>query len=124
VSAPTSEANSLSAKSAWCCSDARPGGVPAGKAHAGHGGCCSLTGLGAPDAQRSRSAAPRADAGRPSTKGRVDEGLYRNFAEVIERVGDASLQLYLYHIPPVSQVRSAAPHRAAAEEISATVGGV
>src|SRR5947209_2137324 len=37
-------------------------------------------------------------------KGVSDEGLYRNFAEVIERVGDARLQLYLYHIPPVSQV--------------------
>jgi 4-hydroxy-tetrahydrodipicolinate synthase len=37
-------------------------------------------------------------------KGVSDEGLYRNFAEVIERVGDSRLQLYLYHIPPVSQV--------------------
>ena len=37
-------------------------------------------------------------------KGVSDEGLYRNFAEVIERVGDARLQVYLYHIPPVSQV--------------------
>jgi 4-hydroxy-tetrahydrodipicolinate synthase len=37
-------------------------------------------------------------------KGVPDEGLYRNFAEVIERVGDERLQLYLYHIPPVSQV--------------------
>src|SRR5499426_3861218 len=37
-------------------------------------------------------------------KGVSDEGLYRNFAEVIERVGDKRLQLYLYHIPPVSQV--------------------
>ena len=37
-------------------------------------------------------------------KGVSDEGLYRNFAEVIDRVGDARLQLYLYHIPPVSQV--------------------
>jgi 4-hydroxy-tetrahydrodipicolinate synthase len=37
-------------------------------------------------------------------KGVSDEGLFRNFAEVIERVGDARLQLYLYHIPPVSQV--------------------
>jgi 4-hydroxy-tetrahydrodipicolinate synthase len=37
-------------------------------------------------------------------KGVSDDGLYRNFAEVIERVGDARLQLYLYHIPPVSQV--------------------
>lgn len=37
-------------------------------------------------------------------KGVSDEGLYRNFAEVIERVGDARLRVYLYHIPPVSQV--------------------
>ena len=37
-------------------------------------------------------------------KGVSDEGLYRNFAEVIERVGDERLQLYLYHIPPVSHV--------------------
>ena len=37
-------------------------------------------------------------------KGVSDEGLYRNFAEVIERVGDERLRLYLYHIPPVSQV--------------------
>ena len=37
-------------------------------------------------------------------KGVSDEGLFRNFAEVIERVGDERLQLYLYHIPPVAQV--------------------
>ena len=37
-------------------------------------------------------------------KGVSDEGLYRNFATVIERVGDERLQLYLYHIPPVSNV--------------------
>jgi len=37
-------------------------------------------------------------------KGVSDEGLYRNFAEVIERVGNDRLRLYLYHIPPVSQV--------------------
>src|SRR5262245_39777189 len=37
-------------------------------------------------------------------KGVSDEGLFRNFAEVIARVGDERLQLYLYHIPPVAQV--------------------
>ncbi len=37
-------------------------------------------------------------------KGVSDDGLYRNFAEVIERVGDRRLRIYLYHIPPVSQV--------------------
>jgi 4-hydroxy-tetrahydrodipicolinate synthase len=37
-------------------------------------------------------------------KGVSDEGLYRNFSEVVQRVGDARLRVYLYHIPPVSQV--------------------
>jgi len=37
-------------------------------------------------------------------KGVSDEGLFRNFSEVIERVGDERLRLYLYHIPPVSNV--------------------
>jgi 4-hydroxy-tetrahydrodipicolinate synthase len=37
-------------------------------------------------------------------KGVSDEGLFRNYAEVIERVADSRLRLYLYHIPPVSQV--------------------
>ena len=37
-------------------------------------------------------------------KGVSDEGLFRNFSEVIERVGDERLRLYLYHIPPVSSV--------------------
>ena len=33
-----------------------------------------------------------------------DDGLYRSFAEVIERVGDNRLRVYLYHIPPIAQV--------------------
>src|SRR5438067_9585151 len=37
-------------------------------------------------------------------KGASDDGLFASFAEVIERVGDARLRIYLYHIPPVSQV--------------------
>ena len=37
-------------------------------------------------------------------KGVSDDGLFRNFAEIIERVGDERLQIYLYNIPPVSQV--------------------
>jgi 4-hydroxy-tetrahydrodipicolinate synthase len=37
-------------------------------------------------------------------KGVTDEGLFRSFAETIERVGDSRLRIYLYHIPPVSQV--------------------
>jgi len=37
-------------------------------------------------------------------KGVSDEGLFRNFAQIIERVGDDRLRIYLYHIPPVSQI--------------------
>jgi 4-hydroxy-tetrahydrodipicolinate synthase len=37
-------------------------------------------------------------------KGVSDDGLFRSFAEVIERVGDSRLRVYVYHIPPVSQV--------------------
>ena len=37
-------------------------------------------------------------------KGVSDEGLFRNFAEIIERVGDERLKVYVYHIPQVSQV--------------------
>jgi 4-hydroxy-tetrahydrodipicolinate synthase len=37
-------------------------------------------------------------------KGVSDEGLFRAFAEVIERVGDRRLRVYLYHIPPVANV--------------------
>jgi len=33
-----------------------------------------------------------------------DEGLYRHFAQVIERVGDDRLRVYLYHIPQNTQV--------------------
>jgi len=42
-------------------------------------------------------------------KGVSDEGLFRNFSEVIERVGDTRLRLYLYHIPPVAQVSISIP---------------
>lgn len=33
-----------------------------------------------------------------------EDGLFRSFAEVIERVGDTRLRIYLYHIPPVAVV--------------------
>jgi 4-hydroxy-tetrahydrodipicolinate synthase len=33
-----------------------------------------------------------------------EEGLYRYFSEVVQRVGDDRLKIYLYHIPPVAMV--------------------
>jgi len=37
-------------------------------------------------------------------KGVDDDGLYASYSEVIERVGNDHLRIYLYHIPPISQV--------------------
>jgi 4-hydroxy-tetrahydrodipicolinate synthase len=34
----------------------------------------------------------------------TEEGLYRYFSEVVQRVGDSRLRIYLYHIPPVAVV--------------------
>lgn len=34
----------------------------------------------------------------------TDDGLFRSFSEVIQRVGSDRLRVYLYHIPPVAQV--------------------
>jgi 4-hydroxy-tetrahydrodipicolinate synthase len=42
-------------------------------------------------------------------KGVSDEGLFRNFAEIIERVGSSRLRVFLYNIPPVSQVSISVP---------------
>jgi 4-hydroxy-tetrahydrodipicolinate synthase len=33
-----------------------------------------------------------------------DDGLFASYSEVIQRVGSAALQIYLYHIPPISQI--------------------
>jgi 4-hydroxy-tetrahydrodipicolinate synthase len=37
-------------------------------------------------------------------KNQSDDGLFRSYSEVIQRVGDGRLRVYLYHIPPVAQV--------------------
>jgi 4-hydroxy-tetrahydrodipicolinate synthase len=37
-------------------------------------------------------------------KGVSDDGLFRSYAEIIERVGDQRLRIHLYHIPPIAQV--------------------
>ena len=68
-------------------------------------GCCAL-----PDSVRLTSHAVKVGCAGVLMlppfyyKGVSDDGLFRSFAEVIERVGDARLRVYLYHIPPVAQV--------------------
>jgi 4-hydroxy-tetrahydrodipicolinate synthase len=37
-------------------------------------------------------------------KGVSDEGLFRSYSEVIERIGSSDLRIYLYHIPPVAHL--------------------
>ena len=100
-----SEANSLSVEERMTLLEALvQEGVPADKLMPGTG-CCALT-----DSVRLTSHAVKLGCAGVLMlppfyyKGVSDEGLYRNFAEVIERIGDARLQVYLYHIPPVSQV--------------------
>ena len=100
-----SEANSMSVEEKLELLDALvKGGVPAAALMPGTGHC-ALT-----DSVRMTREAVRLGCGGVLMlppfydKGVSDEGLYRNFSEIIERVGDDRLRLYLYHIPPVSNV--------------------
>jgi len=100
-----SEANSMSVAEKRTLLEALvAGGVPAASLMPGTGHCALSDSI-----EMTRAAVELGCAGVLMLppfyyKGVPDEGLYRNFAEVIERVGDERLQLYLYHIPPVSQV--------------------
>src|SRR2546423_3518996 len=100
-----SEANSMSVAEKRALLEALiSGGVPASSLMPGTGHCALSDSI-----ELTRAAVQLGCAGVLMLppfyyKGVSDEGLFRNFAEVIERVGDERLQLYLYHIPPVSQV--------------------
>jgi 4-hydroxy-tetrahydrodipicolinate synthase len=100
-----SEANSMSVEEKADLLEALvAGGVPAAKLMPGTGACALSDSVAL-----TRKAVALGCGGVLMLppfyyKGVSDEGLFRNFAEVIERVGDARLQLYLYHIPPVSGV--------------------
>jgi 4-hydroxy-tetrahydrodipicolinate synthase len=100
-----SEANSMSVDEKLDLLEALvKGGVPAASLMPGTGHCALS------DSVRMTREAVRLGCGGVLMlppfyyKGVSDEGLFRNFAEVIERVGDERLRLYLYHIPPVSSV--------------------
>ncbi|HET9754584.1 MAG TPA: dihydrodipicolinate synthase family protein, partial [Myxococcales bacterium] len=80
------------------------GGVPPARLVPGTG-CSAL-----PDTVRLTRAAARAGCAGVLMlppfyyKNVSEEGLFRSFAAVIDRVGEPRLRVYLYHIPPVSQV--------------------
>jgi 4-hydroxy-tetrahydrodipicolinate synthase len=100
-----SEANSMSVEEKLELLDALVrGGVPAAALMPGTGHCALS------DSVKMTREAVRLGCGGVLMlppfyyKGVSDEGLFRNFSEVIERVGDERLRLYLYHIPPVANV--------------------
>jgi 4-hydroxy-tetrahydrodipicolinate synthase len=105
-----SEANSLSTDEKVDLLDRLVGaGVDPARMMPGTG-CCALT-----DSVRLTAHAMKLGCGGALMlppfyyKGVSDDGLFRNFAEIIERVGDRRLRIYLYHIPPVSQVAITLP---------------
>jgi 4-hydroxy-tetrahydrodipicolinate synthase len=100
-----SEANSLSvAERSRLLETLLEAGLPPARMMPGTG-CCAL-----PDTiELTRRAVAAGCAGVLMLppfyyKGVSDEGLFRAFAAVIEGVADDRLRVYLYHIPPVSQV--------------------
>ena len=101
----TSEANSLSAEERSTLLDALvAAGVDTSRMMPGTG-CCSIT----ETVKLTSQAVKHGCAGVLMLppfyyKGVSEEGLYRHFSEVVQRVGDARLRVYLYHIPPVAVV--------------------
>lgn len=105
-----SEANSLSVEERMQLLESLiESGVPAAKLMPGTG-CCAF-----PDSVKLTSHAVQLGCAGVLMlppfyyKGVPDEGLYRSFSEVIERVSDTRLRVYLYHIPPVAQVPISIP---------------
>ncbi len=100
-----SEAASLSVSERLSLTDALlAAGIPAQRMMPGTGACAL------PDAVAlTKHAADNGAAGCLMLppfyfKGVSDEGLFAYYSEVIERVGNANLKVYLYHIPAVSGV--------------------
>ena len=100
-----SEANSLAAEERSTLLDALvAAGVDTARMMPGTG-CCSIT----ETVKLTSQAVKHGCAGVLMLppfyyKGVSEEGLYRYFSEVVQRVGDARLKIYLYHIPPVAVV--------------------
>jgi len=101
----TSEGNSLSSEERAMLLDALvAGGVDPSRMMPGTG-CCSIT----ETVKLTAKAVKHGCAGVLMLppfyyKDVSEEGLYRYFSEVVQRVGDAKLRIYLYHIPPVAMV--------------------
>src|SRR5947209_20159939 len=101
----TSEANSMSAEERMTLLDALvAAGIDPSRMMPGTG-CCSIT----ETVQLTAHAVKHGCAGVLMLppfyyKNVSEEGLYRYFSEVVQRVGDTRLKVYLYHIPPVAVI--------------------
>jgi 4-hydroxy-tetrahydrodipicolinate synthase len=101
----TSEANSLSVEERSILLDALvTAGLDTSRMMPGTG-CCSIT----ETVKLTSQAVKHGCAGVLMLppfyyKSVTEEGLYRYFSEVVQRVGDTRLRIYLYHIPPVAVV--------------------
>jgi 4-hydroxy-tetrahydrodipicolinate synthase len=101
----TSEANSLAAEERSMLLDALvAAGVDTSRMMPGTG-CCSITETVKLTAQAVKHGCAGVLMLPPFYyKDVSEEGLYRYFSEVVQRVSDARLKIYLYHIPPVAVV--------------------
>ena len=101
----TSEANSLTVKERLALlEELVEAGVDTPRVMVGVG-CCSIS----ETVELTSQAVKHACAGVLMLppfyyKGVSEEGLYRYFSEVVQRVGDTRLRIYLYHIPPIAVV--------------------
>src|SRR5438094_1016978 len=101
----TSEANSLSVEERMKLLDALVGtGIDPSRMMPGTG-CCSIIETVALTAHAIQHGCAGVLMLPPFYyKDVSEEGLYRYFSEVVQRVGDARLKIYLYHIAPVAVV--------------------
>jgi 4-hydroxy-tetrahydrodipicolinate synthase len=101
----TSEANSMSTNERICLLDALiASGIDPSRMMPGTG-CCSIM----ETVELTAHAVKHGCAGVLMLppfyyKDVSEEGLYQYFSEMVQRVGDAHLRIYLYHIPPVAIV--------------------
>ena len=102
----TSEANSLSVEERMKLLDALVGaGIDPSRMMPGTG-CCSIIETVALTAHAIQHGCAGVLMLPPFYyKDVSEEGLYRYFSEVVQRVGDTRLRIYLYHIPPVAYGR-------------------
>jgi 4-hydroxy-tetrahydrodipicolinate synthase len=100
----TSEANSMSTDERISLLDALvAAGIDPSRMMPGTG-CCSITETVALTAHAVKHGCAGVLMLPPFYYKDVSEGLYRYFSEVVQRVSDACLRIYLYHIPPVAVV--------------------